>query len=71
MSLAKKCDRCEKLYEQVPGTVDVEYDICELKDPPSPDDGNDELQFQGWEVNLCQKCSKQFLLFIDQNPEEK
>lgn len=70
MSSAKKCDRCKALYEQAPGTVDIEYDVCELKDPPSPDDGDNELQFQGWEVNLCRPCSDLFLAFVDHQPEE-
>ncbi len=59
MAEAHKCDRCETLYEPEKGCVDFrDYQVTIKRDTRGG------WWQQGYEAELCPKCSKEFLKFI-------
>lgn len=49
MSTARKCDRCDKLYEVAKGVVAIDVHIATK---------NDDAEWEGWsDVDFCPACS--------------
>lgn len=60
---AYKCDRCGTLSEFKKGDVLVEYSIAiKIDKEGSP-------TRQGYEIDLCGQCSREFKAFIDARPK--
>lgn len=56
MALAKKCDRCGKLYEHYPSGNKIEYNsvrrVCRFQ--------NGEINCQNTVLDLCPECISEF-----------
>lgn len=63
MSDAKKCDRCEALYEVQTGCVSLDVSVASPPTHSVPDEA--DRSWQGWEdVDFCPPCSKLILEVI-------
>ncbi len=61
--MAFKCDRCGTFQTHRKGDVNVEYRLTTSVDK---DEGSPTQQ--GYELDLCADCSKEFMAFIDERP---
>jgi hypothetical protein len=63
---AFKCDRCGTLQTFRKGDVRVEYHqtikVDKVEGSPTQ---------QGYELDLCSSCSREFVAFIDSGPKRK